>query len=91
MGIRYQGSATSAYKRGAHRKTKPERMRILLLPMLSDRTPTGKEKSIPVSGDIAEMIPITSGDPPIAPTKRGRTGFFDMVVLNIPKKPISER
>lgn len=61
------------------------------LPILSDKTPTGKLKSIPARGEKAEIRPIIIADPPRALTYNGRTGDFEIVVENIAKNPIKER
>jgi hypothetical protein len=46
---------------------------------------------MPAIGEMAEMMPIISGVPPMPFTNNGRTGFFAIVVVKMPKNPISDR
>jgi hypothetical protein len=75
------------YRRGAMTKTTPETIRSRLLPILSDRTPTGNEHKIPANGDTAAIIPRVALPDPNACAKSGNTGLFERVVENIAKKP----
>jgi hypothetical protein len=52
--------------------------------------PTGKLKRMPAAGEMAAMSPITASLPDRDFTKRGRTGFFDIVVEKIPRNPMRE-
>jgi len=72
------------------RNTNPEKTSSLFLPRRSDITPTGKEKRIPENGETAEISPIVASPAPRAWTKRGKTGFFDIVVEKIAKNPIRQ-
>lgn len=42
-------------------------------------------------GETEDIKPIIVSSAPVAWAKRGKTGFFEMVVENIAKKPINER
>ena len=66
-------------------------MSSLLLPRWSERTPTGNENRIPASGETAATRPMTTSPAPRACENRGSTGFFEMVVEKIAKKPITKR
>ncbi len=46
---------------------------------------------MPASGENAAIRPMTVLSAPIACEKRGSTGFFEMVVENIEKKPSRKR
>jgi hypothetical protein len=59
--------------------------------MRSEITPTGNEKRMPARGENAAMRPITVLSAPIACENRGRTGFLEIVVENIAKKPSRKR
>jgi hypothetical protein len=88
IGINKSGLFTIRYNKGARVNINPEIMRSLRLPILSARNPIGKENIIPAKGDAAAIIPRTESEAPKPLTKRGRTGFLEIVVEKIPKKPI---
>ena len=66
----------------------PEIISSRRLPILSAKKPTGKENTIPANGEAAAIIPKSESEPPSPLTKSGRTGFLEIVVEKIPKKPI---
>jgi hypothetical protein len=66
-------------------------MRSFRLPELSESTPTGNENRIPASGETAAISPITASSAPSACEKSDSTGFFEIVVENIAKKPSRNR
>lgn len=78
------------YSSGAVRNIAPAAISRRRLPRRSERTPTGKLNRMPANGDIAEIRPITASLDPIDCIKRGSTGFFEMVVEKIAKKPRRE-
>jgi hypothetical protein len=43
---------------------------------------------MPAKGEIAAITPIIDSSPPIADINKGKTGFFEIVVEKIAKKPI---
>jgi hypothetical protein len=90
MGMSQSGSATVRYKSGAVRNTSAAITSKRFFPQRSASMPTGKLHRIPATGDTAEMRPITVSLPDSDLTKRGSTGFFDMVVENIPRNPMRE-
>ena len=69
------------------RKTAPDATSSRFLPRWSERTPIGKEKRMPASGEKTAMRPMTASPAPMACEKRGRTGVFEMVVEKIAKNP----
>ncbi len=78
------------YSSGAIKKIAPAVISRRRRPRRSERTPTGKLNRIPANGEIAEISPITASLDPIDCIKSGSTGFFDIVVEKIAKKPKRE-
>jgi len=87
IGINQTGSRTRRYRNGAHRKIIPDATSSRFLPRWSDKTPIGKENSMPASGEKTAMRPIIAVSAPIACEKRGNTGVFAIVVEKIAKNP----
>ena len=79
------------YNNGEIRKITPEIIKSFFLPILSEKNPMGKLKSIPAKGEKAEIKPIIISFPPKAWIYKGSTGLLEIVVENIAKKPIKER
>jgi len=79
---------TIKYNSGAKVNIIPEIISNRRFPILSAKKPTGKENIIPASGEAAAIMPKSESGLPSPLTKSGKTGFLEIVVEKIPKKPI---
>lgn len=91
IGISIQGLVTNKYNRGADTNIKDEIIKRRFLPHLSAKKPIGKLNNIPASGESADSNPNSEMLAPRSLANKGKTGFLEIVVEKIPKKPIRHK
>ena len=68
-----------------------EKSSTFRLPKFSESEPAGRLTIIPGIVEAAAMTPVKSGGVPMLRAKGFKTGFLDMVLLNMAKAPITQR
>jgi hypothetical protein len=78
------------YRKGAEAKKKVASSSTLRLPKISEREAAGRLMRMPGMVDAAATMPSKSSGVPRLVAKGLSTGFLDMVLLRIAKKPIAQ-
>ena len=79
---------TPKYRNGAEAKIKAEIKSIFRLPKMSESDAAGKLTRMPGMVEAEATIPSNSSGVPRLVAKGFSTGFLDIVVLRIAKKPM---